>query len=132
VPVGYHYFGAGTTDAEGALHFKVPSGQMWCVRERIAPPNYLLDHALRCTTHPIVIDPGPTAITLAVPEIHTPEPKPPVPPVKPTVLPETGFNSGALLLSSAALALFGAVLLIASRRLERRGLRMLRTKTYEE
>jgi hypothetical protein len=30
------------------------------------------------------------------------------------------------------LALFGAVLLIASRRLERRGLRMLRTKTYEE
>lgn len=118
VPAGYHYFGAGTTDAGGALHFKVPSGQMWCVRERTAPPGYLLDHALRCTTHPIVIDPGPTAITLAVPEIHTPTPKPPVPPVKPPVLPETGFNSGVLLLGSVALALFGAALLAISRRLE--------------
>jgi len=128
VPAGYHYFGAGTTDLGGALHFKVPSGQMWCVRERVAPPNYVLDHALRCTTHPIVIDPGPTAIALAVPEVATPEPKPPVPPV----LPETGFNSGSLLFGSALLATIGIALLGLSRRLERRGLPMLRTKPNEE
>ncbi len=128
VPSGYHYFGAGMTDTQGVLQFLLPSGQMWCVRERIAPPNYLLDPALHCTSQPLVIDPGPTAITLAVPEIHAPTPKPPVPPG----LPETGFNSGLLLAVSAGLLFTGLLALRLSRRLEQRGLRMLRTNNDEE
>ncbi len=128
VPAGYHYFGAGITDQGGALHFRVPSGQMWCVRERTAPPNYVLDHALRCTSQPLIIDPGPTAVTLAVPEIHTPPPKPPVPPV----LPETGFNSALLMAMGSALGVVGLLVLLASRKLERRHLRMLRTTVDEE
>jgi hypothetical protein len=132
VPSGYHYFGGGTTDSGGALHFRLPAGQIWCVRERSAPPNYLLDHALRCTEQPLVEDPGPTAITLAVPEVHSPLPKPPVPPVKPPVLPETGFNTGLLGCVSLGLLCFGIALVAISRRLEQRSLRMLRSTNDEE
>jgi hypothetical protein len=129
VPDGYAYFGAGTTDAHGALHFRVPSGQIWCVRERIAPPNYLLDHALRCTSAPLLSDPGPTAITLAVPEVST---EPPVPPVVPPVLPETGFDVGLLSELSVTTFIAGCTLVAISHRRSRRGLPMLQASSEEE
>ncbi len=104
-PNGYAYFGGGTTNASGLLSFRVPAAETWCVRERSAPVGYVLDPALHCTAGPLAVDLGPTAITLAIPEISS------IP-----VLPMTGLNLSPLLLGSLTLFGLGVTSVILGRR----------------
>ena len=105
LPSGYAYFGGGSTNASGILSFRVPASETWCVRERSAPLGYVLDPALHCTNGPLSIDPGPTAITMAIPELpSSPE------------LPMTGLDVSALVFGSLTLFGLGASALFLGRR----------------
>jgi hypothetical protein len=46
---GLHFYAEGTTDEGGHLGFTIPVGYRWCVSERSAPEDFVLDPALRCT-----------------------------------------------------------------------------------
>ena len=43
------WYAQGITDASGHLGFTIPVGYSWCVQERSAPRDFIVDPALRCT-----------------------------------------------------------------------------------
>lgn len=43
------YYATGVTDHAGHLGFTIPVGFSWCVVERSAPPEWVIDPAVRCT-----------------------------------------------------------------------------------
>ena len=62
------WWARGTTGTDGELHFRVPAGYAWCLREVSAPPDYDLDTGLHCTSVINVTTPQP-ALTIALPEV---------------------------------------------------------------
>ncbi len=67
VETGDTWFARGTSDASGNLTFTVPAGFAWCLLEHSAPPDYLPDDALHCSSTLTTSSP-PTATTIALPE----------------------------------------------------------------
>ena len=61
------WYASGVTDAGGHLTFTIPVGFSWCVQERSAPPDYIVDPALRCTGVITAASPDPVR-TVAVSE----------------------------------------------------------------
>ena len=43
------WYAQGITDASGHLGFTIPVGYSWCIQERSAPRDFIVDPALRCT-----------------------------------------------------------------------------------
>jgi LPXTG-motif cell wall-anchored protein len=99
VPAGMALFATAVTSSTGALHFTLPSGYAWCVRERTAPADYLLDEALHCTAGPLLHGTASGTTTIAAPERHVPE------------LPYTGTNLVDPLGLGISLLFLGGVLL---------------------
>jgi LPXTG-motif cell wall-anchored protein len=64
---GLHFYAEATTDAGGHLGFTIPVGYRWCVSERSAPADFVLDPALRCTATINATTPDPVR-TVAVAE----------------------------------------------------------------
>ncbi|MGH9086733.1 MAG: MSCRAMM family protein, partial [Acidimicrobiales bacterium] len=64
---GSTWWGRGTTSTGGGLHFTVPAGYSWCLREVSAPTNYVLDQALHCTAAVDAAAPTPSVV-VALPE----------------------------------------------------------------
>jgi hypothetical protein len=44
------WYAQGITDRSGHLGFTIPVGFSWCLQERTAPPEFVVDPALRCTS----------------------------------------------------------------------------------
>ncbi len=61
------WYAIGTTDAGGHLGFTIPVGYSWCVLERSAPQDFLIDPGLRCTARIDATTPDPVK-TVAVSE----------------------------------------------------------------
>ncbi len=65
--VGDTWFDRATTDGGGNLRFTVPAGYAWCLREVVAPSDYLADMALHCTDV-LTVGAAPSAAMVALPE----------------------------------------------------------------
>ncbi len=107
IPAGDHYWGEGTTNAQGMLTFSVPAGYAWCLHELAAPPDYLPDPALHCTEVLTNLVPG-SATSIALPEVAKPA----------GALAFTGGPTLWLPVSGLLLMVGGGGLLLLRRRLE--------------
>lgn len=56
-----------STDADGDLSFTVPAGYAWCLKEVVAPPDFVFDPLAHCTTL-LASGAGEAAAHLALPE----------------------------------------------------------------
>ena len=120
IPSGMAFFASGVTGNSGDLHFTLPSGYHWCVRERTAPADYVLDPALHCTAGVLTTSSAQHPTVVAVPERHTPE------------LPYTGANTDGTIALGAAMTLLGMALLALRRRRGTAAVPMLRQSPTEE
>jgi hypothetical protein len=67
VETGDTWYARGTTDQTGDMTFTVPAGYAWCLLEHSAPPDYLPDPALHCTS--VITESSPPSVdTVALPE----------------------------------------------------------------
>ena len=49
VLAGMRWYAAGLTSATGHLSFAIPLGYQWCIKERSAPADFVLDQGIHCT-----------------------------------------------------------------------------------
>jgi hypothetical protein len=64
---GDTWYARGTSNLSGDLSFSVPAGYAWCLLEEAAPPDYVPDHALHCSSTLTTSSPA-SASAIALPE----------------------------------------------------------------